>query len=84
MNKPSVWKSWSTQLEIKFIDGLGKQKHSCNLNSRLQLLERYVAALQVRKNWNGIDSARISGYAQDSLRSEKAKCAWQLMGFIKN
>jgi len=50
-----------TECELTFIKRLGKlSEHEL---SRRDLLENYLMATAFRANWDGIDAARVRGYA---------------------
>lgn len=58
---PTARRHWSTEDELKFLNGLGK--HAPELEqSRETLLPRYRMSLDRRRDWTGVDKNTILRY----------------------
>ena len=58
--------AWTTETEMKFIDGLGSYKPESPSLPRVKLLRKYYRAAKKRKDWGDIDYIAI----RDRIRGE--------------
>ncbi len=56
-----------TECELTFVKRLGKWSE--RQLSRRDLLENYIVATAFRRDWDGIDAARVRGYAAIQLHT---------------
>ena len=68
---------WSTDDELRFIDGAGT--FGCFGATRVELLSNYIAVAEERFNWDNIDKNIVIQYAKKSL----SKCQKELNKKIK-
>ena len=63
---------WTTHDEINFIDKIGTQfskEHGPSKYTKRQLLQKYIARMQKRVNWEGINKKEVLFYATEMLNS---------------
>lgn len=59
--------NWSTEDEMRFIDGLGKNKFSDTRMPRRKLLENYLHTAECRDNWDMMIENVIVAHAKKAL-----------------
>lgn len=62
--------SYSTKSEISYIKNIGKHAELLKHFSRLELLERYQYALNLRSDWQGMDKAKVSNAVKVEIENE--------------
>ena len=71
MGKSASASGWNTHNEIGFLRELGNGKHSHRIAvlkcSRAEMLERYIGAAALRRNWGNINTAEVLMFAYDLL-----------------
>lgn len=59
--------TWGTKSELKWLEDLGKQKHSIFVfTPRKILLKKYGDSIKRRVNWGEIDKSKIEEYLNNA------------------
>ena len=66
---PTEATTHNLELEMKFIDRLGKHSEMLNLG-RKEILERYKKALHKREKWCNVSKSKIIDYVHKSIEIE--------------
>ena len=68
-----TYPSYGTRSELKFIREIGRNQRHALLRSktRLQLLENYRKALELRSDWKGIDKKQVVKFLDWQIKRAK-------------